>query len=294
MTFDRRHFLRTTLASAFTFGPLSQLLALQGGAAYRENIGIQLYTLRNELKKDVPGTLKIVAEAGYKQVELYGFPNADALVSGAKDHGLKVNSSHFEWDSAVNPKDDSFSEFQKVMEKAKEAGLTHLVVPYLADANRKTLDDYKKTAANLNKAAEKAKAAGIQLSYHNHAFEFKPFDGGKTGFDVFVEEFSQDMQFELDLFWVKVGGKEPAELIHQLSGRVSQVHLKDLKAGIDVPNFGSLPADAFKELGNGIIATEPLLLAAEKAGVKHAHVEQDQSPDALASIKQSIAYLKSL
>jgi sugar phosphate isomerase/epimerase len=91
-----------------------------------------------------------------------------------------------------------------------------------------------------------------------------------------------------------VGGQDPVALLKKLTGRVTQVHLKDLKAGMTLPNFGSVPPDAFQELGDGIIPTEPLLAAAKAAGVEHAHVEQDQSPDAMASIKQSAAYLRSL
>ena len=109
-----------------------------------------------------------------------------------------------------------------------------------------------------------------------------------------MAEFSPDMKFELDLFWVKLGGQDPAAMLAKLAGRVSQIHLKDLKAGIEVPSYGSVPPDAFQELGDGIIPTEPLLAAAKAAGVEHAHVEQDQSPDAMASIKQSIAHLKTL
>jgi sugar phosphate isomerase/epimerase len=109
-----------------------------------------------------------------------------------------------------------------------------------------------------------------------------------------MAEFGPDMQFELDIFWVKVGGVEPVDLIKKLSGRVAQVHLKDLKAGMTLPNFGSVPNDAFKELGNGIIPMEPIMVAAKAAGVKHCHVEQDQSPDPIASIRESIAYLKRL
>ena len=102
------------------------------------------------------------------------------------------------------------------------------------------------------------------------------------------------MKFELDLFWVKVSGQDPADLLKKLTGRVTQIHLKDLKAGATVPNFDSVPPDAFKELGAGIIPTESVLAAAKTAGVEHAHVEQDQSPDALASIKQSATYLRGL
>ncbi|HEY1121793.1 MAG TPA: sugar phosphate isomerase/epimerase [Haloferula sp.] len=291
----RRTFLRSAAVSSLALTPASQVLAaLAPDNKYRKNIGIQLYTLRDALGKDAAGTLKAVAEAGYKQVEPYGFPNCQPLLDGAKAAGLALNSSHFEWGSVVSPKDAAMSDFQKIVEKAKEVGLSHLVIPYLADGERRTLDDYKKIAANANKAAEITKAAGIQLSYHNHAFEFAPKEGGKCGYDIFMAEFGENMKFEVDVFWIKVANLDPAELITKLSGRVSQLHLKDLKAGLKLPEYGTIPQDAFKELGNGIIPMEPIIAAAEKAGVVHCHVEQDQSPDAMASIKQSIAYLGKL
>lgn len=292
---NRRHFIRTTAAGTLALGQTGTLLALEADNAYRKNIGIQLYTLRNQLAKDAPGTLKKVAEAGYKQVELYGFPNADAMISGAKDAGLAIHSSHFEWDSVVNPKDAAMSDFSRIVDQAAKLGLSHLVIPYLQDGNRKTLDDYRKVAEHSNKAAEIADKAGIRLSYHNHNFEFEPKDGGKSGYDVFIAEFSPKMMFEIDVFWVKAAGIDPVELIRKLTGRVSQLHLKDLKEGIQTPNFGSgLPADAFQELGDGVIPMEPILAAAKAAGVVHCHVEQDQSPDAMASIAQSIGYLSKL
>jgi len=291
----RRTFLRSAAVSSLALTPASQVLAaLAPDNKYRKNIGIQLYTLRGPLGKDPAGTLKAVAEAGYKQVEPYGFPNCQPLIDGAKAADLALNSSHFEWGSVVSPKDAAMSDFQKILEKAKEVGLSHLVIPYLADGERRTLDDYKKIAANANKAAELSKAAGIQLSYHNHAFEFEPKEGGKCGYDIFMAEFSKDMKFEVDVFWIKVANLDPAELITKLSGRVTQLHLKDLKSGLKLPEFGNLPQDAFKELGNGIIPMEPVIAAAEKAGVAHCHVEQDHSPDPMASIKQSISYLGKL
>jgi sugar phosphate isomerase/epimerase len=287
----RRHFLATLAAS--TFAP-SALRALEADNAYRKNIGLQLYTLRNEIAKDAAGTLKAVAAAGYQQGEMYGFPNCDPMIAAAKAAGLALHSSHFEWSSVTEPKDEAMSEFQKTLEKAQATGLKHLVVPYLKDTERKTLDDYKKRAGQFNKAAEKAKAAGIQLAYHNHAFEFQPLEGGKCGFDVFMAEFAADMKFELDIFWVKAGGKDPVALLKTLKGRVTQVHLKDLKDGLTLPAFGSLPPDAFQELGDGIIPMEPIMVAAKEAGVEHCHVEQDQSPAPLESIRQSMEYLRKL
>ncbi len=293
---NRRKFIQTTAATSLALSQSSPLMAaLAADDTYRKNIGIQLYTLRDAISKDPVGTLKQVAAAGYKQVEPYGFPDAEPMIKAAKDAGLAIRSSHFQWDAVVNPKDDAMSDFSKILDKAHEAGLSHLVIPYLQDGNRKTLDDYKKVAANANKAAALAKKAGIQLAYHNHNFEFGPKEGGKCGYDIFIEEFSQDMKFEIDVFWVKVGGGDPVALISKLKGRVSQLHLKDLKDGVQTPNFGSpVPNDAFQALGEGIIPMEPILAAAKAAGVTHCHVEQDQSPDPIASIGRSVKYLNKL
>ena len=293
---DRRSFIQTTVATTFALSQSGRLFAaLQAEESYRKNIGIQLYTLRNEIGKDTAGTIKQVAADGYKQVELFGFPNADAMIDAAKNSGLAVNSSHFEWDSVVNPKDAAMSDFAKILEKAEKVGLKHLVIPYLQDNERATLDHYKKIAANANKAAAMAKKAGVQLAYHNHNFEFQPTDSGKCGYDIFVDEFSSDMKFEVDVFWVKAAGIDPVALINKLKGRVTQVHLKDLKDGLTLPTYTTgVPKDAFQELGDGIIPMLPILLAAKNAGVEHCHVEQDQSPDPLASIKQSLDYLKKI
>jgi sugar phosphate isomerase/epimerase len=291
---NRRSFLRTTFATSIVLGTAQRAFAQDGGTGYVENIGLQLYTLRDALAKDPAATLQQVADAGYKQVELFGFPNCQSLIDGAKAAGLAIHSSHFEWDSVVNPKDEGFSDFKRILDRAKEVGIAHLVIPYLAEQNRRTLDDYRKVAENCNKAAAITKEMGIELGYHNHAFEFEPKDDGQTGFEVFEAEFSQDMHFELDVFWVHVGGVDPVELIRNLGGRVSQLHLKDLKNGIAVPNFRGLPQEAFQEIGDGVIAMKPILDAAANAGVKHCHVEQDHSPDAIASIRQSIAFLRDL
>lgn len=292
---NRRTFIHTTAATSLVFSQSQSLFALEAENAFRKNIGIQLYTLRDALGKDPAGTLKQVAADGYKQVELYGFPNADPLVAGAKDAGLEINSAHFEWDAVVNPKDAEMSDFAKIVEKAHKLGLSHLVIPFLKEPNRTTLDDYKKVAENANKAAVMAKKAGIQLSYHNHNFEFEPKEGGKSGYDIFMAEFSPDMQFEIDVFWVKAAGIDPVALIGKLQGRVTQLHLKDLKEGITIPSFvTSLPENAFQPLGSGIIPMEPIIIAAKAAGVQHCHVEQDQSPAPMTDIVTSMAYLRKL
>lgn len=267
--------------------------ALAADEGYRANIGLQLYTIRKAIEADAGAAMKVLAQAGYRQVEPYGFMQADAMMQAARDAGLAVHSAHFQWDCVARPSDAAMSDFQKVLEKAQSQKLTHLVVPYLQDDLRRTLDDYKKLADHFNQAAALARKAGIQLSYHNHNFEFAPLQEGRSGYEVFIERFAPEMKFEVDVFWVKVAGLEPVELLKRLKGRVSQLHLKDLKAGIPMPTYATdVPADAFQELGDGIIAMAPILIAAREVGVEHCHVEQDQSPDALASVQQSLKWLR--
>jgi sugar phosphate isomerase/epimerase len=292
--FQRRQFLGTSAAMTFALAQPRSLFALDPNNKYRKEIGIQLYTLRNQINDNVNATLKAVADAGYQQVEPYGFPDAKPMMDAAKDFGLAINSTHFAWDSVVNPDDEGVAPFAEILQKAVDAGLTHLVIPYLADRNRKTLDDYRTLAERCNKAAEQAKQAGIQLAYHNHAFEFRPMAGGKTGYDVLIEEFSPDMQFEVDVFWIQVGGKDPVTLIRSLAGRVSQLHLKDLNKEIKTPNYGSIPKEAFEELGDGVIPMEPIIKVAAESDVKICHVEQDHSPHPIQSIQQSMQHLGSL
>ena len=290
----RRDFLTTAAATAAMISSPRSIFAIDEDNKYRKEIGIQLYTLRNQISEDVKATIKAVADAGYKQVEPYGFPNADEMIAVARDNGLAVNSTHFDWDSVVNPDQKGVRPFSEVLDKANDASISHLVVPYLADKNRKTLDDYKLVCERCNKGAEQAKKAGIQLSYHNHSFEFQPLEGGVTGYETMIKEFSPDMHFEVDVFWIQLGGKDPVEMIGRLKGRVSQLHLKDLNKSITAPMYSGVPQEAFEELGDGVIDMDPILEIAAVAGVKHCHVEQDHSPHPIKSIQQSMKHLRSL
>ncbi len=290
-TMNRRHFLRNTAGTALALSSVQSLFGAETASPYVKNMGIQLYTLRNQIAADTATTIKAVADAGYKQVEPYRSPQTEDMITAAKDNGLAVNSMHFDWNTIVQATDTALPDFQKVVSSAKDAGLSHLVIPFIQNEVRTNLDGYKSLAEKFNKAAETTKSAGIQLSYHNHNFEFEPKEGGKTGYDIFQAEFSPDMMFEVDVFWVKLAGIEPTDLIAKLKGRVSQLHLKDLKKGTPIPSYTSPEKDAFKEIGNGIIDIPAIMAAGELAGVKHCHVEQDQSPHPIQSIQESLKAL---
>lgn len=290
-TMNRRYFLRNTAGTALALASVQSLFGAESSSPYVNNMGLQLFTLRDQLKADTATTIKTVAEAGYKQVEAYNYPDSEAMISAAKDNGLAVNSCHFDLGLILQAKDEAMPEFAKIVAKAEGSGVSNLVIPYLSEPIRKNLDDYKSLAEKLNKAAAIAKDAGIQLAYHNHSFEFLPMDDGKSGYEVFIAEFSPEMMFEIDIFWVKLAGIEPVSLIERLKGRVSQLHLKDLKKGVKIPNFAGASDDSFKEIGNGIIDMVPIMAAAQANGVKHCHVEQDQSPHPIKSIQESMKHL---
>jgi sugar phosphate isomerase/epimerase len=262
---------------------------------YMDQIGIQLYTLRKEISRDLKGTIKAVAESGYKQVEPYGFPSPQSIemIKEARKCGIKVNSSHFDWNSVLHPEFKGVLPFKEILSLAEKYKLSHLVIPYLAEGDRRDLDGYKKVSESLNKAAELSSTANIQLAYHNHAFEFKTMDKGKSGYDIFIENFSSQMAFEMDVFWVKLGGENPVAMIKELKGRISQLHLKDLKKKSVIPNFGKVTPDTFDEIGDGMINMIPIMKIAQKTGVLHCHIEQDQSPNPIASIQKSLSFLHS-
>ena len=145
----------------------------------------------------------------------------------------------------------------------------------------------------VNKAGEKAKAAGIQLCYHNHSFEFGPL-GGEVPYEVLIKELDPELvKFELDVFWVSIGGYDPVELMNRLGKRVGLVHLKDKMEGLPtIYDEGKVPPEAFKELGNGVVDLKEVIAIAAKNKVPYCFVEQDQSPDPIKSVEESVTFMK--
>jgi sugar phosphate isomerase/epimerase len=291
----RRTFLQSTAVGLTTLAA-RPLWALPDDSPYLKTLGLQLYTLRNQLEQDIPGTLKAVADAGYYQVELMRVVGGEPVFQAAQDVGLKVTSAMIEWQTLVNPGKQGVPTFQETLDVALQQKLKFLVIPYVGKGNRETVDQLKTLAQRANRAGEACRKQGIQLCYHHHSFEFEKLQGGQTGWDVFVAEFDPRLvKFEIDVFWATIGGMDPVKTIRTLKGRVAQLHLKDLLK--DTPTIydeGKVPAEAFQEVGDGIVDWPAVLEVAQATGVAQCHVEQDQSPDPIASIAQSIKYLRSL
>ncbi len=272
------------------------LHAMPKSSKYLDSIGLQLYTVRNQLAHDAATTLKSVADAGYKQVELMNIMDSPEIINQAKRLGLKVTSGFMEWRSICQPEAAGVPKIDDIIATAKQAGLQHLVFGYIGKSFRTTVDQMKQIAKSTNEVAKKSADAGLQMCYHNHSFEFEKIDGDTTGFDVFLQEFDDDLvKFELDVFWTKIGGLDPLETMKKMQGRIAQVHLKDLKKGSGVIyDEGQVPADAFQECGDGTINMAQVMKLAEEIGAANCHVEQDQSPDPIKSIGQSIDHLNGL
>lgn len=299
----RRNFLSkaTTAALGFSmikWGPIKSMNSLV------ENIGIQLYTLRNVLPEDPTGTLQAIKEAGFKQVELSDATLLPKLQPALKSLDLAVNSSHFpapfitgNWAplEAFGVKAPKRKDFEYLVELAAGHDLQYLVFPYLFPQDRGGLDFYKSLAEKLNNAGEQAKAAGVALCYHNHAFEFQPMEN-TSPFQVLMEQLVPDLvNFELDLFWVSVAGLDPSSFINEHKERIKMLHLKDKKKGTkQAYQESAIAKDSFQPMGAGALNFKEILKSASEAGVVHAFVEQDESPNPLVDIKKSVQYLKKL
>ncbi|MCA9125898.1 MAG: sugar phosphate isomerase/epimerase [Planctomycetales bacterium] len=292
---QRRTFVATSTAASLA-SVLARPIRALGAATEKNGIGLQLWTVRNQLTNDVSGTLKAVVDAGYKQVELMNIAESADIVRTAKDLGLEVRSAFFNWETIAVPSNSNAPAIEKLIDSAKEYGLEYMVFGYIGKQARDTSDKLKGIADRTNAAAEKVHAAGMKLSYHNHAFEFEKLDNGKTGFEIFMEGFDpQLVNFELDVFWAAIGGWAPIDTMKKLGKRLGQIHLKDLKAGQGtIYDEGKVPNDAFQEVGNGILDMKSIVQLATDYGVTQFHVEQDQSPDPIASIGQSSRYVKTI
>jgi sugar phosphate isomerase/epimerase len=278
MTMDRRTFIDTTSRAAV--GALVVGMPhIRRGTAKLDRIGLQLYTVRQEMEHDVEATLAQVATAGYSDVEFAGyFKKSPQEIRAMLDrHGLASPSAH----NPLGPAD----QWRATVDAAHVIGHHYLVVPWIPAEQRHTLDDYKRIAHSFNEAGARARDAGIQLAYHNHDFEFTPIEG-KLPYDVLLAETDPKLvQLEIDLYWMTKGGQDPLAYFARWPGRVPMVHVKD-SAGP--------PEHRMMDVGAGTIDWKRILAKREQAGIRHCFVEHDQPADAFASIRASCAYLKQL
>lgn len=289
---SRRSFIKSS--SLLTAGAFFEPSVFKPAKQY---IGLQLYTVRDAMQTDPAGTLAKVAALGYNSVEgatytgsekFYGMNAADFLKL-LKQNSLIMPSSHYrlgeEKTNNELVKGTILHDWDKAVDDAAAASIKYMVCAYLSDNERGSLDHYKTVANELNKAGERCKKSGIQLCYHNHAFEFDSQDG-KLPYDILLNQTEKNLvKMEMDMYWVSKAGKDPVELINQHPGRFPLFHMKDMDKTSE---------KNFTEVGNGTIDFKRILAHANKAGLKYFFVEQDKTPgDPFDSIAKSITYIKS-
>lgn len=245
-------------------------------------IAVQLYTLRNECEADFRGTVEKVAKIGYKGVELAGNTGgmgAKELKTFLDNLGLKVAGSHVGIDMLTKDLDAA-------MDFAKEVGNKWIVCPYLSEEWRQDAAAWASVGATLNKIGKKCKTEGLQLCYHNHSFEFQKYDG-KYGMEILYGSADADLlKAELDTYWVKHGGEDPAEYVRKFAGRLPLLHCKDMAKD---------EKKSFAEVGEGTLDWPEIFKAADQAGVEWYIVEQDICPrPPLESIAISFNNLKNM
>jgi sugar phosphate isomerase/epimerase len=306
---NRREFLRN---GAFTAAALAA--AGRAGALVAEPvstpIGLELYTVRNQLAKDFDGTLKQVAGIGYKLVEMFslGKRTPAQVRQSLAAAGLTAPSGH------TNAEELKRTNVDEMIDKFHATGFEYMVCSFPAfrpggEGKAKTpreleaaiahdglgADDYKWMADLFNHTAEKCQKAGLQFAYHAHNVDLKPM-GDSTAVDQLLAWTDAKLVgLELDCYWFERAGKNPVDYFKRYAGRVPLIHLKDMTDHPAPTTDLAKGADAFTEVGRGSIDWKSILRAAPAAGVKYGFVEQDKcAGPPIESAKISFDYLKNL
>lgn len=250
-------------------------------------LGLQLYTVRNELEDPISAekTFAQLANLGYTEVHTAG-NRFDAALFGQllAKHGLSVIGTHYDLKKILNAPEETIAHH-------KLWNTTNIGIGSLPKAARTDLNELRAFIAQYNRAAELYAKEGFKLTYHNHQFEFARIDGYKTIMEILVEELDPErISFVLDTCWVSAGGAGVTQWMDRLNGRIDILHLKD----VCLRNENDFWIPGVTEVGNGNIAWDSVLAKAEEIGVKHYIVEQDShwTETPLESLAISANFLK--
>lgn len=289
---NRRNFIvqSTSLLSA-------SLLAMHGitaASSAKYKMGLQLFTIREPLAKDLTGTIKTIASIGYEDCETYGYDpeqvkyyglNAATFKQLLADNKMITTSGHYDFTKYFDKPTDALMRYvDQCIEGAQALGQRYITWPWLDPAFR-TLDNFRLLAKKLNAIGERVNKAGLGFAYHNHDFEFVDY-GGENGYNIIMNETDPSLvKLQMDLYWIMHSSKlSPAELFKKQPGRFVMWHIKDMdKINRD-----------YSELGNGSIDFTAILPEASQAGLQYYYIEQggNFAKNPIQSITDSAAYFK--
>ncbi len=275
----RRNFLRQSAAIATS----TLVMPIYDFNSSKKDLelGVQLYTFRNELKNDAYGTLKQISELGFKKIETarsgnghyYGFSPKE-MKDICVDLGMKLVSGHVHLDK----------NWKKTMEEAVTSGQEYLICSTMPSTGQ-TIDNYKSVAETFNKAGEECKKLGLKFGYHNHEYEFE-MNNGEVLYDILLKNTESDLvHMELDLGWVVVSGNDPLDYFNKYPGRFPLWHLKDM----------DMTKKISTEFGKGGLDIAQMMKNQKVSGVEHIFIEQEEYADhPFNSMKDNLTYLENM
>jgi sugar phosphate isomerase/epimerase len=277
----------SSLALALLSGASAKAAMAGIGSSFKGPVGLQLYSLREQFKKDVPATLDEVKTFGIKYAELAGTYDMppEKFKAELAQRGIEAVSGHFPYEKY---RDDA----ESVAKEAEALGLKYAGcawIPHEGDFNEKTC---REAIEVFNKAGEALAKHNIKFFYHTHGYEFQNH-GDETLFDLLMKETKPEfVSYQMDIFWIVHPGKDPVKLLKKYSGRWELMHLKDMRKGTATGMLtGSSPVTNDVALGKGQMDIPEILKAAQKAGVKWYFIE-DESPTSEQQIPVSLKYLE--
>ncbi len=316
---QRRQFIKTSgMAAAIAMSPFAQSL-LEQFSKKKKNLGVQLFTIPQMADNDLKGTLKLLSEIGYREVEFFGpYPfSATETIEGWKplaaqlgfkrnafygyslaevksmlaDFGLKTPSMHLDMIT-----------FRKNLKATLDAvaplGVKYLALPALQDINdRRNLDDYKRLCDEFNRFGEQMSTYGMAFTDHNHGFEHADMGGVKPMDFLLQNTDPKNVKFELDIFWMAAAGADPKDFLARYPGRFKLMHIKDASEPVRFKGDGGTPDQwmaVFSKMadpGTGVFDIAGILTAAKKSGVEHFLLERDLTPTPVETLKNSFVNL---
>jgi sugar phosphate isomerase/epimerase len=284
-------------------------------------IGVQLFSLPKLLEKDFNAGIKMLAEIGYKEIEMYGpFPfSADSVkeewmsitpqlgFSGSgyfghtpqevktilKEHRIKVTSVHSDMETMQ-------TRMEQLGEVGNILGSEYVVLPAIPEEKRKTLDDYKRVAEELNKIGEQARKVGLKFAYHNHGYGLNEVDS-QIPLDIIFNQTDPTLVFfEMDIYWTVAGGAEPVNYLESYPGRYHLMHIKDMTKTVRFSGDGGNPSQWMElfpymtTVGDGVLDIPSIISVGHKQGVQHFYVEQDMVDYPEVALKKSFDYLNNI
>ena len=264
-------------------------------------IAVQLWTFRDDLEKDVPGTLKKIKDLGFDYVEGFDRPiivgKPEEFKAQLDAAGLKMFALHW------NELNDWRNNPTTIMETAKKLGAQYTGIAWLktSKADTVTLDVVNEAADILTKACSEAKNAGLQLYYHIHGYELQPLSDGKTFFDSFVDRIDFDcVKLQADIFWVAYAGQDPVQFMDKYSKGVELLHIKNMANHVSTGVFTGadfmppdMPPGNWVPLGQGKIDYQAVFGKGKEIGVKWYILEMDKyDGDVYAAVDSSLTYIR--